>query len=111
MVIVADIFSLLAGIAGWYYMFYSRAAQKLQRIEAGRLNALRIRLRRTNGFVMLLLAGCFFAACHRTDPGEARSFAILFLAVLVLLAVIVSLALVDIRLTWKLRKDLKEVRS
>ena len=106
--VVADMFSLLTGVAGWYYMFYSHAAQKLERIEAARLNALRIRLRRTNGFIMLLLAGCFYAACHRTEPHQ---FLVLFMAVLVLLAVIVSLALVDVRLTWKLRKDLKGPRS
>ena len=40
------IFALLVAAAGWYYLFYSKAAIGLRGIEDDRQNRLRVRLRR-----------------------------------------------------------------
>jgi drug/metabolite transporter (DMT)-like permease len=99
---VPGIFALLVGIAGWFYLFYSRAAQNLGPFEDPQLNRLRIRLRRTNGIVMLALAACFYAAYYGVE--EQRTFVIIFMTILMLLMAAVILALVDVRLTRKLRR-------
>ncbi|MCC7351073.1 MAG: hypothetical protein IT446_10930 [Phycisphaerales bacterium] len=99
------IFALLAGAAGWYYLFYSKAAHALRSVEGERVNNQRMRLRRINGLMMLLLATAFFAGFRTVD--EKRSpemFMLVWLAVLMLLAVVVILAMVDMRLTMKLRE-------
>lgn len=96
------ILSLLMAVAGWYYMFYSRAAQKLSWIEAPQANRRRVWLRRVNGMAMFLLAVCFFAG-FQVAP-TARAFVLIWAAVLLLLCVVVLLGLSDVRLTWKLRE-------
>jgi Na+/H+ antiporter NhaD/arsenite permease-like protein len=101
--VLVDIFSLLTAGAGWYYMFYSRAAQKLGALEETRINARRVSLRRVGGGVMLLLAVCFFAGFQEGLSNAA--FLRVWLAVLALLGAIVVLALYDVRLTWKLHRD------
>jgi len=53
--------------AGWYYMFYSRAAHRLGAIENNAANLRRIRLRRVNGFIMFLLAVGLFAGVWSVD--------------------------------------------
>lgn len=103
MIAVVDIFSLLTAAAGWYYLFYSRAAFRLQAIEEARLNARRVMLRRAGGTMMLLL-GVFFFLGFQEGLG-ARAFLWVWLTVLFLLGAIVVLALYDVRLTWKLRQD------
>lgn len=102
---LAGIFALLTGAAGWYYMFYSRAAQRLSGVEDERLNARRVRLRRVGGVAMVLLGAFFFAGMHALDkPGQSPAvFAGVWLAVFVLLIVIVVLAMIDVRLTHRLR--------
>ena len=101
---LTSIFSLLVGAAGWYYMFYSRAALKLQGIEGEQRNRLRQRCRQANGFVMFLLAVALFAGFNSVDPQtSAQGFLAIWLSVFVLLLMIVVLALVDLRLTWRLR--------
>jgi hypothetical protein len=106
MTLLAGIFALLTGAAGWYYLFYSRAAQRLSLIEDQRLNDRRIALRRVGGVVMLLLGGMFFAGFAAFDdpyltPGR---FLGIWLTVLGLLVLIVVLALIDLRLTYRLRR-------
>ena len=103
MAVVVDIFSLLTAVAGWYYLFYSRAAQRLEAIEEAKINARRVMLRRLGGGFMLVLAICFFAGCQ--DGLSRQTFLGLWLGVLLLLAAIVALALYDVRLTWKLHRD------
>jgi drug/metabolite transporter (DMT)-like permease len=99
-----SIFSLLVAAAGWYYMFYSRAASNLTGIEDERLNHRRQRLRQIGGFVMLLLAVALFAGFHTVDAKtSAQAFLLVWMAVFLLLMTIVLLAMVDLRLTWKLR--------
>ena len=102
---LAGIFALLTGAAGWYYLFYSRAAQRLEGIEEQALNDRRVRLRRAGGVVMLLLGAFFFAGSYAfSDPRQTPgAFLGVWVTVLVLLIVIVVLAMIDVRLTRRLR--------
>ena len=103
------ILALLIAIAGWFYMFYSRAAANLGSIENEQLNLKRIRLRRVGGFVMLLLAVAFFALFYTFDSKEqAEEFVLTLLAVLLLLCMILVLGLIDLRLTLKLRRSIRK---
>jgi len=106
MQVLSAILALLTGAAGWYYLFYSTAAQRLAGLEAGHINRRRILLRRINGVAMLLLAVCFFMLFWTVRQGLGM---LLVLAVLlVLLVVILVLALIDLRLTWRLRHERPE---
>ena len=99
------IFSLIVGAAGWYYLFYSRAAEKLVAIEAAEVNRQRSRLRRLGGFCMLLLAVCMSAGFYTFDPKRApAAFLATWITVFFLLFLIVLFALLDVRLTAKLRR-------
>lgn len=99
------ILSLLTGVAGWFYMFYSKAAEGLGRVEDQRLNNHRIRLRRVGGAVMLLLAALMYIGWYAVslDPPTLAAAGV-WLAVLVLLALLSLLAMVDMRLTLRLRQ-------
>jgi UDP-N-acetylmuramyl pentapeptide phosphotransferase/UDP-N-acetylglucosamine-1-phosphate transferase len=104
MAYVPAILSLLTGIAGWFYMFYSKAAQGLSGVEEQRLNNSRIRLRRIGGMVMLALAVLMYVGWYAVslDPPSLTA-AWVWLTVLVLLGTLSLLALVDMRLTFRLR--------
>ena len=106
MTLLAGIFALLTGAAGWYYLFYSRAAQRLAVIEHQALNNRRIALRRVGGAAMLMLGGFFFAGFAAFDDPQLTPtrFLVIWLTVFALLIVIVVLALVDLRLTRRLRR-------
>lgn len=108
MTALIDIFSLLTAAAGWYYLFYSRAAQKLQAVEEKRTNARRVLLRRAGGAIMLALGVLFFAGFQEGLPDGA--FLGIWLGVLALLGAIVLLALYDVRLTWKLHRHRQNPR-
>src|SRR5688500_18949420 len=98
--------ALLIGIAGWYYLFYSTAADKLAAVESQRLNRLRVWLRRAGGAVLLLLAPLFFAGFHTVDAhDDPQTFVAIWVSVIVLLGVNVVLAAVDVGLTWRLRRQ------
>ena len=104
---LATILALLIATAGWHYLFYSRAAERLSGVEEQRLNRRRITLRRAGGIVLLVLGPTFFAGFRTLLPEtsfDPATFVALWLSVLGLMAVLVILALVDVRLTWKLRK-------
>jgi peptidoglycan/LPS O-acetylase OafA/YrhL len=107
---LAGIFALLTGASGWFYLFYSRAAQRLAGIEEQRLNDRRIALRRVGGVVMLLLAGFFFAGFYAFDdpPSRPGLFVGVWLAVFALLIAVVVLAMLDLRLTRKLRSHTRD---
>ena len=103
---LSTVLALLIGIAGWYYLFYSRAAEKLAAVESQRLNRLRVWLRRAGGLVLLLLAPLFFAGFHTVDPrDDPQAFMGIWTGVALLLCLNVILALVDVGLTWKLRRQ------
>jgi hypothetical protein len=102
---LSTILALLIGIAGWYYLFYSRAAQRLEGVESQRLNRLRVGLRRVGGLVLLLLAPLFFAGFHSVDADtNPDTFVAIWVVVMLLLGVNVLLAMVDVVLTWKISR-------
>ena len=103
------ILSLLIAALGWYYLFYSRAAKRLESIEDQRTNRFRGVLRRVNAIVMLLMALGIALGTYHFDPDQDRiDFALVWLGVVLLLMVCVILALIDLRLTIKLRTRLRE---
>jgi UDP-N-acetylmuramyl pentapeptide phosphotransferase/UDP-N-acetylglucosamine-1-phosphate transferase len=98
-------FAAAVAAIGWHYLFFSRAAHRLDRLEHHPTNHLRVRLRRVGGGCMFLLGVCFFALFYTVDLDHpSRAVACILLAVLLLLATIVLLAIADLRLTWKLRR-------
>jgi hypothetical protein len=102
---LSTILALLIGIAGWYYLFYSRAAHKLEGVESQRLNRLRVGLRRAGGLVLLLLAPMFFAGFHTVDADDSpNTFVVIWVVVMGLLGINVLLAMVDVGLTWKIHR-------
>ena len=103
------IFALIVGALGWYYLLYSRATERLERVEDQRSNRMRGLLRRSNAIVMLLMAlGIAFGTYKFDGPGMEREFIATWAAVMMLLLVAVVLAMIDLRLTIKLRRTLKE---
>jgi hypothetical protein len=97
--------ALTIAAAGWYYMFYSRAASDLVEVEGTALNLRRVRLRRLGGFFMLLLgvgifAGFFTVSWDRPNIG----FLAVWLGVCFMVLAILVLGIVDLRLTWQLRQ-------
>ena len=109
MTYLAGIFALLTGAAGWFYMFYSRAAHRLSGIEDQRLNERRVALRRVGGVAMFLLGAFFFAGFYAfEDPrGSPGAFLAVWLAVFGLLILIVVLGMIDLRLTHRIRRAIK----
>jgi hypothetical protein len=99
------IFSLLVAAAGWYYIFYSSAATRLAPIEHTGINRMRIFLRRAGGVVMILLATTFYAGIVAVERQNGPAAAGFLFAVACLMIVVISLALVDLRLTRGLRKS------
>lgn len=99
------ILCLLIGASGWYYMFYSRAAEKLSGIEGGESNRRRVRLRRANGLAMFLLAVAICAGFYSFDPKASPfGFVATWVTVFILLVVIMLLGLLDLLLTKRLRR-------
>jgi hypothetical protein len=99
--LLGGILALIIGIAGWYYLFYSRAAERLGVVEPPAVNQRRRRLRKINGLAMLLLAVLLYAGFYTASPQE---FLLIWLGVCLLLAVVVVLGIADVWLTAKLRK-------
>ena len=101
---IPAIFCLITAAAGWFYLFYSRAAHRLAIVEDQRINQARIRLRRIGASAMILLAIAFSVGYYGTDVHEPTAmFEIAWLAVLLLLPVMLGIGLADLRLTRKLR--------
>ena len=101
------IFSLIVMAAGWYYIFYSPAAKRLAVVEPGETNRFRVRLRRLNGVVMMLLAVSFYASYYTFDERQPQLFTWSFMTSILLLGAMVVLALIDVQLTRKLRAERK----
>ena len=100
-------FSLVVAAAGWFYMFYSRAAHNLGEFENNQLNLRRVRLRRVGGFAMFCLAVAFFIGFQPYVWNSGAVALGIWMLVMLLLLAIVVLGLVDLRLTWQLRKPRK----
>ena len=103
------IFALLVGAIGWYYLFYSRAVSRLGGLEEQRSNRLRGLLRRINAILMLLIALGIAVAMYKFDRrGFENQFVVTWSAVMLLLLAVMVLGLIDVRLTWKLRRTLRD---
>lgn len=101
------ILAVLTGVAGWFYLFYSKAATGLGGIEHQQPNLRRVRLRRINGFVMIILAALLYVGTYATDEhAHPAVFVGAWLGVTALLGVVVLLVLADVRLTLRLREQL-----
>jgi len=102
---LVDIFALACGVAGWFYLFYSKAATRLAPFEPPAKNTLRIRLRRLCGAAMFLLGAAFYVGFNAID--DRRSPAIylaVWMASMLLLLLIVGLVAADIHLTKAIRR-------
>src|SRR5436853_9719 len=92
---LATTLALLIAAAGWHYLFYSRAAERLAGVEQQRLNRLRVVLRRAGGAVLLVLGPTFFAgfralalssgllcpACKRAQPVSPADYGLVHMQV------------------------------
>src|SRR6476659_6926106 len=107
--VMPAIFALLVGAIGWYYLFFSQAAQRLGSIEEQRTNRRRGLLRRINAILMLLIALGIAVATYKFERrGFEDAFLLTWVAVMMLLLGVVILGLIDVRLTWKLRRTLRD---
>lgn len=103
------IFAVLTLIAGWHYLMHSTAAGRLAGLEQEKLNRRRTHWRRAGGLVMLLTGmGVLFATYGFDQQNPGAVLLMIWLAVCALLVAMVVLALLDLRLTWKLRRGDKE---
>jgi cytochrome bd-type quinol oxidase subunit 2 len=107
--LLTDLFSLSCVLAGWYYLFYSKAAARLAKLEETALNARRIFLRRICAIVLILLGAAIFTAKIAQDRSHPAASLACWLAVLILLAAVIALAWADMRLTLKLQRKLRDV--
>jgi hypothetical protein len=104
---LVNILSLMVAGSGWYYLFYSRAAHRLVKIEDRRINLSRIRCRRASGALLSVMGILIFVGSQRRFEAEThpRAYMLIWLGVMLLLLVIVVLALIDLRLTLKLHQE------
>ena len=102
-----NILALMVAGSGWYYMFYSRAAHRLEKLEDQRINVSRIRCRRAAGALLSLMGILIFVGSQpRFEPHtHPRVYISIWTAVMFLLLLVVVLAMIDLRLTLKLRRD------
>lgn len=102
---LADIFALACGVAGWFYLFYSKAAGKLAVVESAGQNRMRVRLRRVCGAALILLGIGFYAGFNAVDDQrDPAVYLAVWMGSLLLLFLIVALVAADIHLTRTLRR-------
>ncbi len=112
MPILPALFSLMIAIAGWYYLFNTRAAEQLAHVEDTALNSRRVRLRRIGGLLLLLLAMLFYIATAVVSWDQPTIwFLVSWLGVMILVGLVTLLALFDLRLTNQLRRRRKREES
>jgi len=99
-----SILALLVAVAGWFYLFNSKAARRLDGVETPSVNQRRDRLRRLNGLAMLPLALGFYAGFKIDPHPHPIIFLSLWTIVMVLVIFVVVLAIIDLRLTARLRR-------
>ena len=107
MAALVNILALMVAGSGWYYLFYSRAAHRLGKVEDRRINLSRVRCRRAAGGLLSLMGVLIFVGSQpRFEPlTHPRTYMSIWMAVMLLLLVVVVLAMIDLRLTMKLRRD------
>jgi hypothetical protein len=102
-----DVVALACGVAGWFYLFYSKAAAKLAGVESARQNSVRIILRRVCAAALVLLGAAFFAGFNIDEHRNPGAYLGVWAAALLLLLVITILVAADLGLTLKLRRRRK----
>jgi hypothetical protein len=104
---LVNILSLMVAASGWYYIFYSRAAHRLEKLENRRNNLNRIRCRRAAGLLLSLMGILIFVGSQRRfEPGaHPRTYIGIWIAVMFLLLIVVILAMIDLRLTLRIREE------
>jgi hypothetical protein len=106
------ILALLTGVAGWFYLFFSGAARRLDGIEQQKANRWRIRLRRANGVIMIALAALLYGGTYAADERDhPKAFIVIWMSVTLLVGLILLLVLIDVRLTIGLRERLRKAPS
>ncbi len=98
------ILSLIVAIAGWFYLFFSKAAVRLNGLEPAAINSRRSRYRRLNGFALLLLATGFYAGFQCDPHLRPGLFLCIWISVFVLLILVLLLAVADLRFTARIRR-------
>jgi len=102
----------LIAVAGWFYLFYSNAARRLGGIESPPANTARVVLRRINGLFLLLLAGLMYIGFHAVHVDtEPRAFILIWFSVMLLLLLTLILGMIDLKLTWKLRRNRQRIND
>ena len=104
MPVAVVIFAVAVGLAGAYYLFFSRSAKLLSGIEGDATNDRRHRLRRANGAALLVLAPLLLAGFALNEHRHPWLFIFDWVAVVLLLAVVMALASIDVRLTARFRR-------
>jgi hypothetical protein len=106
--VLSAIVSLLIAAAGFHYLFFSIAALNLRGVEDLATNRRRVRLRRINGAAMLLLSALLFWGLWTFDEANIQDhpdrFVLIWIAILALLMIVLFLAIIDLRLTKKLKR-------
>ncbi len=103
--------SLPVALIGAYYLVNASSVGWLGDLEGQNANRVRVRLRRANGIVMLLLSVALYLGIARVfdlgpDESVGQVAPIAWIATLPLLFMMVLLAWLDMRLTRKLKRDL-----
>ena len=102
----ADILALACGVAGWFYLFYSRAAANLSAVESSSRNRLRKWLRKVCGASLVILGAAFFAGFNSVDEHRTpTAFLAVWCGTFLLLLLILVLVAVDILFTLKMRRE------
>ncbi len=103
--VLAGVLALLIAAAGWHYLFYSTVATRLGGIEDQAINRRRVVLRRVGGGLMFILAVLLTAGFHSAAVERSGElFLAVWLGVASILGTLMILAMVDVRLTLKLRR-------
>ena len=105
MKVLIAIFAVLIAGVGWHYAFYSVAGLRLAALEARVNNRTRVLMRRAGGLSMLAMGVLFYLGFEAVRPEVSpRWFVAIWAAVLLLLIATIVLALLDLRLTRRLRQ-------
>jgi hypothetical protein len=108
MSVVIDIFALACAVAGWFYLFYSKAAGKLAIVESAAHNTTRVRLRRLCGAAMVLLGIGVYAGFNAVDDHRNPGiYLAVWMGSILLLLLIIVLVAADIHLTRALRRKVR----
>ena len=100
--LAVSLLPLIVAATGWHYLFYSRAVKVLEDLETRELHLRRVLCRRINGGLFIVLGVLTFCGTQSLRPAL---FVFVWLAVMAILALIIVLAIVDLRLTSKLARS------